>query len=658
MDEKKAPSVEGPSSPAAAGFGASGMPDARDRRPDVAPSERAAAANAHAGAASAASDKAPKQRNAVFRLLDYAGNRKALVVLGCALSAINAVLSVMPLVCVWFVVRDLIAVYPQWDQAQGALSWAVAAVAFAVASIAVYFAGLMSTHIAAFRIAANMRKAALRHIARAPLGYLDTVPSGHLRRVIDGCAGQTEDMVAHKLPDFAGSVVMPFAFVAVAFVFDPVMGLVCLIPIAVSFFALWWMMGRPSADGHSFMTRYQTALANMSAAATEYVRGIPVVKMFQQTVHSFRAFHQAIVEYRDTASQYAEFCRKPQVAQLVAINATFAVLVPAGIVLAQTTPDFATFLTDYLFYVFFSATTTTMMSKVMYSSEAVMLAHDAVARFDEILNVAPLPVPSPERIEHPADASVVVEDAVFSYPGSDRRVIDGVSLSVAAGQTVALVGPSGGGKSTLASLIPRFWDVESGSVRIGGAEVSKIDQHELMDQVAFVFQDDRLFRRSLADNVRAGRPDASIDEVRRAIHEAQCDDIVAKFPDGLDTVVGAHGVYLSGGERQRIALARAILKDAPVVVLDEATAFADPENEVLIQRALAKLCAGKTVVVIAHRLSTVCGVDCIYVIDRGRVVQKGTHDELLAAGGLYARMWRDYRNGAAWRIEGGEGDAA
>lgn len=657
MDEKKAPSVKGPSS-AAAASGVSGAPDARDRGPDAGPVDCRPATSAQPGAADAVSGKAPKQRNAVFRLIDYAGNRKALVVLGCALSAVNAVLSVMPLVCVWFVVRDLVAVYPQWDQAQSALSWAVAAVAFAVASIVVYFAGLMSTHIAAFRIAANMRKAALRHIARAPLGYLDTVSSGHLRRVIDGCAGQTEDMIAHKLPDFAGSVVMPFAFVAVAFIFDPVMGLVCLIPIAVSFFALWWMMGRPSADGQSFMTRYQTALAHMSAAATEYVRGIPVVKMFQQTVHSFRAFHQAIVEYRDTASQYAEFCRKPQVAQLVAINATFAVLVPAGIVLAQAAPDFATFLTDYLFYVFFSATTTTMMSKVMYSSEAVMLAHDAVTRFDEILRVPPLSVPPADRVEHPADASVVIEDAVFSYPGSKRRAIDGVSLAVAAGQTVALVGPSGGGKSTLASLIPRFWDVEAGSVRIGGADVSKIAPRELMDQVAFVFQDDRLFKRSLADNVRAGRPDASIDEVRRALHEAQCDDIVAKFPDGLDTVVGAHGVYLSGGERQRIALARAILKDAPVVVLDEATAFADPENEVLIQRALAKLCAGKTVVAIAHRLSTVCGVDRIYVIDRGKVAQEGTHDELLAADGLYARMWRDYCKGAAWRIERGEGDGA
>ena len=600
-----------------------------------------------------------KKSNAVLQLLEFAGSRRKLAYVGSALAAANGVLAVVSLVLVWFVLRDFVAAAPHWDQATDAALWAWLAFAAAIVGMACYFVGLMLTHTAAFRVAANMRKQCLAHLARVPLGYFDAQASGRLRRIIDGCAGQTEDVIAHKMPDFIASVTAPVAYLVAMFLFDWVMGLVCLIPVAVSLFAMWWMMGRDVPQGgRFFMRRYQEALNRMSTAATEYVRGIPVVKVFQQTVHSFKAFHAAIIDYRDMATNYVNFCRMPQVVQLVAINSTFAVLVPVGILLAASAGNFAQFLTDFLFYVIFSAFTTTMMSKMMYASEAVMMAEDSMRRVNEVLAVAPMEVASDAGAEHPRGAAVALENVTFAYPGSARPAVSDVTLEVPEGATVALVGPSGGGKSTLASLIPRFWDVQAGAVRVGGADVRRVPSEELMDTVAFVFQNDRLFKGTLADNIRLGRPNATDEEVRAAASAAQCDDIIAKFPNGLDARVGSAGVYLSGGECQRIALARAILKDAPVVVLDEATAFADPENEALIQQALSRLAAGKTVLMIAHRLSTVVEADLICVVDDGRIVERGTHDELRRAGGVYERLWENYARAAQWKIEGGAAHAA
>lgn len=596
-----------------------------------------------------------KQRNALIRLLDYAGSRKKCAYVGVLLAALNGVLTVVPLVLVWFVLRDLVIVAPNWSAASDATMWAWAAFIVAIVGMVCYFAGLMLTHTAAFRVAANMRKRCLAHIAKVPLGYFDANASGRLRRIIDGCAGQTEDVIAHKLPDFIASLTAPIAFLVTMFVFDWVMGLVCLIPVFVSLFAMWWMMGRDTPKGgRYFMQRYQEALARMSTAATEYVRGIPIVKVFQQTVHSFRAFHDAIIDYRDMATNYVNYCKVPQVIQLVAINSTFVVLVPAGILLANAAADFTLFFTNFIFYVIFSALTTTMMSKVMYSSEAVMMAEDSLRRVGEILEVIPMSEVDEQHAEHPTDSSVVLDAVSFTYPGMEMPALNGVSLSIPAGTTIALVGPSGGGKTTLASLIPRFWDVSEGAVRVGNADVRAIPTHELMDTVAFVFQNDRLFKGTLAENIRMGRVEASDAEVLAAAHDACCDDILAKFPQGLETRVGSDGVYLSGGECQRITLARAILKDAPVVVLDEATAFADPENEALIQKALSRLAQGKTVLMIAHRLSTVVNADLIAVVDEGRIVEQGSHADLLAAEGLYAHLWSNYQKAVQWKIERGE----
>ena len=591
-----------------------------------------------------------RQRNPIMRLLDFAGGYKKLTILGCVLSGVNALCAIAMLVCVWFVLRDLIAVAPDWSAAPNATGYGIAAFAFALAGLVIYFAALMCTHLAAFRTATNMRAAALEHLSRVPLGYFDAHATGELRRVIEGATGLTEGVLAHRFPDFVGALVTPVAYLVVMAAVDWVLG-------------MFWMMAGGGDDENTnmmtFMKNYQDALDRMNKAAVEYVRGIPVVKVFQQTVRSFSTFRESIRAYREFASAYVRLCTPPQVAQLVAINSTFAVLVPTGILLAQNAGDFAAFLSDYLFYVVFSALTTMMMTKVMYASQALTEAQDAVMRIDRILDAPVMADADPARASEPVDDSIEFDCVTFAYPGTDRPALENVSLRVPAGATVALVGPSGSGKTTAASLVPRFWDVCEGAVRIGGVDVRDIPLSSLMDRVAFVFQNDRLFKQSLADNIRAARPDATRGEVEAAARAARCDDIIAKFPDGLDTVVGARGVYLSGGECQRIALARAILKDAPIVVLDEATAFADPENEALIQKALAVLAKGKTVLMVAHRLSTVVDADMICVLDEGRVIEQGTHAELAAAGGLYAKMWDDYRTSVSWRITGkGAGHAA
>ena len=621
-----------------------------------------AAAPAPARSVSRASKS--RQRNPLARLLDFAGSARKYTVFGCVLSGVNALCSIAMLACVWFVLRDLVAAAPDFARATQAPAWGLAAMGFGIGGLAVYFGALMLTHVAAFRTAKNMRAALLEHLSRVPLGFFSARSTGELRRVIENATGLTEGVLAHRLPDFVGALLTPVAYLAVMFVFDWLLGLLCLVPIVVSALCMAWMMAGGAKDENAnamtFMRNYQDALDRMNKAAVEYVRGIPVVKVFQQTVRSFSTFRESMVAYRDFATAYVKLCSPPQVAQLVAINCTFAVLVPAGILLARGAGDFAAFFVDFLFYVVFSALTTMMMTKVMYASQAMTEAQDAVSRIEGILGTLPLDEVDADRAREPKGNSIDFDHVRFRYPGTAQDALSNLTFSVDDGTTVALVGPSGGGKTTAASLVPRFWDATEGAVRIGDVDVRDIPSARLMERVAFVFQNERLFKQSLADNIRAARPDATRAQVEAAAHAAQCDDIVAKLPHGLDTVVGAKGVYLSGGECQRVVLARAILKDAPIVVLDEATAFADPENEVLIQRALAELTRGKTVLMIAHRLSTVANADAILVLEGGRLVERGTHADLLAAGGLYARMWDDYRTSAAWRIEGGKGagDAA
>ena len=593
-----------------------------------------------------AQGKDEKKRSDVAQILDFAGNRRGLTYLGCALSAVSQLLGFGPYVCIWLVARDLIAVAPNWTEATRIASYGWWAVGLALASIALYFCALMCTHLSAFRCASNMRKQVTEHLMRLPLGYFDTHASGELRRIVDGCAASTETLLAHMLPDVAGSLAMVAGMLVLLFVFDWRLGAACMVAVVVSLASLMAMM---SGKGMEFMKRYMGALMDMNKTGTEYVRGIPVVKVFQQTVRSFRAFHDSITEYARMAQDYAgKFCRMPQVVNLTALNGLVVFLLPVALLLAPGEGDFSRFLTNFAFYAIFSAVIPTAMSKLMFVSEASQMAGDSMGRVRGVLEAKPLPVSAAPK--HPSGNDVHFEDVTFTYEGAEVPAVEHVSFSVPAGSTLALVGPSGGGKSTCASLVPRFWDVDAGRVLVGGVDVRDMDPRELMDQVAFVFQTNKLFSATLADNVRAARPSATDGQVLAALSAAQCDDIVAKLPQGIDTMLGAGGAYLSGGEVQRVALARAILKDAPIVVLDEATAFADPENEALIQRAFARLAAGRTVIMIAHRLSTVVGADNIVVLDHGHVAETGTHAELLAAGGLYARMWADYERAASWKV--------
>ena len=584
------------------------------------------------------------------RMFSYAGNFHILTILGCILSGISIILSMLPFVCIWLVIRDLIQAFAAGDisLATESTHYAWMAVAFAVASILIYFIALNCTHLAAFRTATNMRKSAIHHIVTLPLGYFSQNASGRLRKIIDDNAGLTEGFLAHQLPDLTGAAVMPFAVIVLIFLFDWRLGICCLIPMGISVIFLKQMMG---GDNAQFMSKYMTALETMNKEAVEYIRGIPVVKVFQQTIYSFKNFHAAIEEYEKFASGYALKCRIPLTGFTVTLNGTFVLLIPVAMFILSGISGQAAYeniVLDFLFYSLFTPVCATMMNRIMFASEQLMAAKSAVSRIDEILQEKPLKEPEHPMI--PTDASIVFSDVSFAYPGAKEKALDHISFEVPAGKTVALVGASGSGKSTAASLIPRFYDVQSGSVTVGGVDVRNIEKRELMKRVAFVFQNTHLFKDTLLNNIKAARPDATREEVLQAADEAQCKDIIDRLPNGLDTLVGTGGTYLSGGENQRIALARAILKDAPIIILDEATAFADAENEHQIQLAFERLTQNKTVLMIAHRLSTIQDADLILVFKDGQIAERGTHKELIAANGIYSSMWKDYRTSIAWKV--------
>lgn len=584
------------------------------------------------------------KQNSLSRIMSYAGRHKNLTLLGCVLSALSAVSGLIPFVCVWLAAKNALVTWPDFEETHNLVRWGWIAVWTAVGSIVLYFAALMSTHIAAFRTARNIRYTAMQHVLKLPLGFFSENQSGRLRKLIDDNAGLTEDLLAHKLPDLAGTVVTPVAAIAMLFLFDWRMGLLCLLTMVLALLSMCLMMGGKNAG---FFHRYQKEIERMSGEAVEYVRGIPVVKMFQQTVYSFKAFYAAIKDYSDLASQYAMSCRVGQTCFLTFINGAFALLIPAALLMASG-GNVREVLVNFIFYALFAPACGQMINRIMYMSEAVMEADEAIGRLDEIMDQKPME--ESKKQNHPVNTTVSFDHVTFTYPGADHPALTDVTFTVRPGQIAALVGPSGGGKTTAASLIPRFWDTDSGTVSIGGVNVRDMNTEDLMKQVAFVFQNTRLFKESLLDNIRAARPEASREEVIAAAHAAQCDDILEKLPQGLDTVVGTKGIYLSGGEQQRIALARAILKDAPIVVLDEATAFADPENEHQIQKAFEVLTENKTVLMIAHRLSTVQDADSIIVLNDGKIVEQGRHDSLLAQHGVYAAMWEDYQRSARWKV--------
>ena len=584
-----------------------------------------------------------KKQSDLSRLMGYAGNYRYFTYASWVLSAVSALVALVPFVYIWKILQDVLNAAPNYAQAVNIPHYGWMAVLFAVLSYLIYIAALMCSHLSAFRVATNLRLAVSEHLAVLPLGFAETFGSGKLRKIIHESTGAAETFLAHQLPDKYNAMATPIGLLVLLLVFDWRLGLLSLVPVALGFVIMSAMTGRRMADK---MRQYGNALESMSNEAVEYVRGIPVVKTFGQSVFSFKKFKATIDEYEKWVIAYTKELRMPMMLYTAAINGVFAFLIVGGLLFTRNGVT-SEFLLNLLFYIIITPVISLTLTRIMYMSENELVVADALARVDSVLDAEP--VPENDHPRHPKDASVSLKDVHFSYDGK-TDVIKGVSLKIQPGQMVAFVGPSGGGKSTLANLICRFFDVQSGSVRVGGADVRDIPKEELMDTISFVFQNSRLLKGSILDNVRLGRPQATEAEVLAALKAAQCMDIVEKFPEGIHTVIGTKGVYLSGGEQQRIAIARAMLKNAPILLLDEATAFADPDNEAKVQAAFAQLAKGKTVLMIAHRLSTVANADCIYVVQDGQIVESGTKDELCAQNGLFARMWQDYQASVQWKV--------
>lgn len=582
-----------------------------------------------------------KKQSSLARLFAYAGNYKYLTILSWILSVISAWIALVPFYYIWKIIREVLNAAPEYSQVEHLSSYGWSAVLSALLSMVIYIGALMCSHIAAFRVQANMRSEMMHHIVTLPLGFMDSEGSGKIRKTVNECSAATEAYLAHQLPDQAGAYATPVGLLVLLLVFDWRLGLLSLIPVGLAFLIMGSMMGKKMEQK---MKEYQNALEEMSSEAVEYVRGIPVVKTFGQSVFSFKRFRTSIEKYEKWTIAYTEDLRIPMVAYTTIINAVFTILIAAAFFFTASN----TFLLNLLFYIIITPIITVTLNKIMFSGENKMIVADALARVDGIMDRRPLEESG--REEQPKDHSIIFERVSFRYEDAAKDALHQINLKIGEGEHVAFVGPSGGGKTTLASLIARFFDVTEGAVKIGGVDVRDIPSKELLEQVSFVFQDSKLLKMSIYDNVRMGKKDASREEVMEALKNAQCEDIIEKLPDGMDTIIGTKGTYVSGGEAQRLSIARAMLKNAPILILDEATAFADPDNETKVQEAFSRLSKGKTVVMIAHRLSSVTNADRIFVLKDGEIEESGTHESLEKANGLYAHMWEKYNQSVCWKV--------
>lgn len=594
------------------------------------------------------SENKEKRQGRFSKLAGYAGGHRYLTYAAMILSGLSAAISVVPFYYIWKMIEEVLRVMPDYDRAAGLANDGWMALGFTALGVLVYIAALMCSHVAAFRVAKNIRKTCIEHVIELPPGAFDMMGSGKVRRTIQDSASATETYLAHQLPDMAGSVVLPLAILVMLFLFDWRLGIASLVPVVLAFLVMWSMVGSKVMKEH--MAAYQGALGDVNKEAVEYVRGISVVKAFQQTVESFQAFKESILRYSEFVIKYTRWCSGRMCLFVVASNLAFASIVIMALAIDGSLDWTPEFLSDFLFYVIFTPLVGVLLMRIMFASNEGYIVDDALSRVDDLMAIRQLPEPDDPKI--PSDSTLRFENVTFTYPGADRPAVDSFSLTMSSGTVTALVGPSGSGKSTVANLACRFWDPQSGRVTVGGVDLREIGGAKLGEMISFVFQSSHLIKGTLAENVRIARPDASVEEVLAALHMAQCDDILAKLPEGLETNIGPRGVYLSGGEVQRVAIARAILKDSPIVILDEATAFADPENEYLVQRAFENLSKDRTVLLIAHRLTTVRDADQICVMGDGRIVEVGTHPELLESRRVYSRMWSDYQQALSWKVQG------
>ena len=585
-----------------------------------------------------------KKESSLSKLFVYAGKFRYLTIASWILSVISAWLALVPFYYIWRIMKEVLSVAPDFGKAAHLKEYGWAAVGFAILSMLVYVCALMCSHLAAFRVQANIRTSLMRHILTLPMGFLDKDGTGKIRKIVNESSAATETYLAHQLPDQAGAIATPAGLLVLLMVFDFRLGLLSLIPVVAAFLIMGTMTGQRMKDK---MEEYQNALDEMSSEAVEYVRGIPVVKTFGQTVFSFKRYQTSIQKYEKWTIAYTKEMRIPMTVYTTAINAVFAVLIAATFFFTGKGGD-NTFLLNLLFYIIITPIITVTMNKIMYSSENQLIVADAISRIESILEKKPLPETA--HAQEPENNSITFENVSFRYEDGGRDALHQINLTIKEGEHVAFVGPSGGGKTTLASLVARFFDTTEGRILIGNKDVKEISSKQLMDMVSFVFQDSKLLKTSILENVRMGKKDATREEVMQALKEAQCEDIIAKLPDGIDTVIGSSGTYVSGGEAQRLSIARAMLKNAPILILDEATAFADPDNEAKVQEAFSRLSKGKTVIMIAHRLSSIVDADRICVLKDGSIAEEGTHETLLQKNGVYAHMWEEYNKSVQWKV--------
>ncbi len=585
-----------------------------------------------------------KKKSVITQLFEYAGNHKYFTICSWILAAISGLVALVPFYYIWRIIKEVVEVRPDFENATHIVSYGFSAVGMSLLAMFIYITALMCSHIAAFRVQANMRTSMMEHVMKLPMGYIESEGSGKIRKIVAESSAATETYLAHSLPDKAVSYATPVGLIAMLLIFDWKIGLICLIPAVIAFLMMGGMMGEKMQND---MKEYQNALDEMSAEAVEYVRGIPVVKTFGQSVFSFKRFKDAIDKYEKWTITYTIGMRMPMIGFTTAANGVFAALVACSFIFARNGVS-DTFLYNILFYIIITPILTVTLMKVAYAGESQMIVKDALNRMYSLLDVEPLSETSNPKV--PKDSGISIENIAFTYDKSKSNAIDGISLNIKPGEHVAFVGPSGGGKTTLASLVARFWDVDQGSIKIGGVDVKDIASAELMKQVSYVFQDSKLLKMSILDNVRMGRPDATDDEVIKALKDAMCWDIIEKLPQGINTMIGSKGTYVSGGEAQRISIARAFLKNAPILILDEATAFADPDNELMVQKAFANLSKDKTVIMIAHRLSTVVDADKICVLCDGKIAESGDHKTLLSNNGMYSHMWNEYQKSVNWKV--------